>query len=138
MCAKKEKEITCESKVRIESQARAENLSSSVLKGNNGCRTKEFVYLYDAILRNIQVGLDVWCLQNAENPTSFRLIFSNNATEQLTGTSVKHVLGKSLKDVYPGAVNAGFAKSCANIIRSGKAKFLGEIPYRAGHMVAGP
>lgn len=135
MCAKKEK-ATNKSKVRIESQAPVKNLSSSVLKGNHGCRTKEFVYLYDTILRNMQVGLDVWCLQNAEDPTSFRLIFSNNATEQLTGTLVKDVLGKSLKDVYPGAANAGFAKSCANIIRSGKAKFLGEIPYRSERIAA--
>lgn len=139
MCAKKEKEVTnTRNEVRIESQAHVENRSPPGLKGSNGCRTKEFADLYDAILRNMQVGLDVWCLQNAEDPTSFSLIFSNNAAEQLTGTLMKDVLGKSLKDVYPGAVNAGFAKSCANIIRSGKAKFFGEILYRAQRMVAGP
>jgi len=135
MCVMKEKESSAKSRIGTESQVSG-NLSSVVSSSStNGCRTREFANLYDSILRNMQVGLDVWCLENPDDAASFKLIFTNDAAEQITGTSARDLLGKNIREVLPSAVKTELAKSCAEVVRSGKARVIDEVPYRGEQAV---
>ena len=134
MCAKNEKESSDSSRIGIENKISITDMSSVVSNGTNGCKTQELVNLYDSILKNMQIGLDVWCMENTDSSASFKLIFSNHAAEQITGTTAKDFLGKTLTDAIPDAVTTGLAKCCADVVRSGKAKALGDVPYRSEHV----
>jgi PAS domain S-box-containing protein len=129
MCIMKKKESS-KNKTEAESQA-FRNMSSVVSSSStNVCRAKEFADLYDGILRNLQVGLDVWRLENPDDAASFKLIFTNESAEQLTGTSARDFLGKYMREVLSTAVNTRLAECCAEVVRSGRARTVGDVPYR--------
>jgi len=91
--------------------------------------TKSHASLCKSILESMQIGLDVWSLENTDNTGTLRLIFSNSAAEHITGLPRKAVLGRYLSEVFPKLLDTEFPRICAEVVRSGKAKDLGEIQY---------
>jgi PAS domain S-box-containing protein len=106
-------------------------VGSSVATGDwtESKQAKEYASLCESVLDNIQIGLDVWRLENADDAGPLRLIFSNPAAEQITGLVRKAVLGRTLTEVFPKLLDTEFPKMCAEVVQSGKAKDLGEIRY---------
>jgi len=89
----------------------------------------EQVSLYDSLLGKLEIGLDVWLLENKDNQRTFRLIFSNSLAEQITGVARKDLLGKAVTEFSLTTPEADFTKTCAKVVSSGKAKVLKRIPY---------
>jgi PAS domain S-box-containing protein len=91
--------------------------------------TESYVRFCDNILGSMQIGLDVWRLENLDDPSTLRLVFSNSAAEQITGLERRAVLGRTLTEVFPKLLVTEFPRACSEVIRSGKAKDLGETNY---------
>ena len=91
--------------------------------------TKSLAGLHENILDSMQIGLDVWSLENTEGTGTLKLVFSNPAAEHITGMPRKAVMGRTLTEVFPMLINTEFPRICAEVVRSGKAKDLGEIQY---------
>jgi len=90
---------------------------------------KSHAGLCESVLDSMQIGLDVWSFENTEDTGTLRLIFSNPAAEHITGLPRKAVLGRSLTEVFPKLLSTEFPRICAEVVRSGKPKDLGEIQY---------
>lgn len=106
-------------------------VSSTVATGNRAEseKTKDYAGLCDSILESMQTGLNVWHLENVDDPAALRLVFSNPAAEQITGLAGKAILGRTLAEVFPKLLETEFPRASAEVIRSGKSKDLGEIHY---------
>jgi len=85
--------------------------------------------LLKSISDSLQIGLDVWHLENIDSNANLTLILSNQTAEQITGLSRKASIGKSLPEVFPRLVGTEFQKVCEEVVRSGKVKELGETQY---------
>jgi PAS domain S-box-containing protein len=92
-------------------------------------QTEMCARLCEDILESMQIGLDVWRLENVEDMGTLRLIFSNPAAEQITGLPRKAVLGRTLAEVFPRLIETEFPNACAEVVRSGKSRDMGEIHY---------
>lgn len=103
--------------------------------GVNGCKRQSTgldVGIYESILKNMQIGLDIWRLENVADLGSLRLIFSNSATERITGVPRKDVVGKTMAQAFPEGLKTGIPEICSEVARGGKAKDLGEVRYEDG------
>ncbi len=89
---------------------------------------KRNLRFYKSILGNMQVGLNVWHLENADNPRTLRLIFSNRAADQILGIAGKKALGRPIAEIFPNAPEE-FHGACAEVARSGRAKSLTEFIF---------
>jgi PAS domain S-box-containing protein len=85
--------------------------------------------LYAQIIEGMPVALDVWHLEDADDPGSLRLILSNSAAGHFTGVPREDVLGRTLAESYPATFAIGGPRLLAKVIRSGKARHLGEVRY---------
>src|SRR5271157_5604333 len=83
--------------------------------------------LLKSISDSLQIGLDVWHLENIDSNANLTLILSNQTAEQITGLSRKASIGKSLPEVFPRLVGTEFQKVCEEVVRSGKVKELGKL-----------
>jgi len=112
-------------------QVSSHNFDPSPIRVNGSkCKcTEENVGIYESILKNMQIGVDIWRLENMADPGSLRLIFSNPATEQITGVPRKDVVGKTMAEAFPEGLKTELSKIYAEVIRCGKAKDLGEVRY---------
>jgi PAS domain S-box-containing protein len=116
--------------IRTEVPSPDNTVGTTVAEGGNKFEdTKSHANLCRSILESMQIGLDVWSLENTDNTGTLRLIFSNSAAEHITGLPRKAVLGRYLREVFPKLLDTEFPRICAEIVRSGKAKDLGEIQY---------
>jgi hypothetical protein len=70
MCASKEKESSVKNRIGPESQVSILDMSLGMSDGTNEGETRGLLNLYDSILKNMQVGLDIWCLENPDNSDS--------------------------------------------------------------------
>jgi PAS domain-containing protein len=96
------------------------SVSSTVATGDRAEseETEGYVRFCDNILDSMQIGLDVWRLENLDDPSTLRLVFSNSATEQITGLARRAVLGRTLTEVFPKLLVTDFPRTCAEVIRS--------------------
>jgi PAS domain S-box-containing protein len=92
-------------------------------------RAEERAQLYAEIVNSMQVGVNVWHLEDPDDLGSFRLILSNPAATQFSGVPREDVLGKTVAESYPAALEMEALRVFAEVIRSGKARDLGEFRY---------
>ncbi len=85
----------------------AEMLATSIERK----RAEERSLLFASIFNSVQVGLAVWYLEDPNDATTFKLVSTNPA---LTGSD-------------PALLQAAVAEDCAEVVRSGKGKELGEV-----------
>jgi PAS domain S-box-containing protein len=65
---------------------------------------KEQIQLYADIVKNMQVGLNVWQLEDPEDISSFRLVATNPAVAQMTGVSLENKIGCKIGECYPNSL----------------------------------
>ncbi len=116
---------------KAEKVSRDSSVSSAVATGDRDQPEKinDYACFCDSIIESMQIGLDVWRPESAGNTATLRLVFSNPAAEHITGLARKAVLGKTLVEVFPKLLESEFPRVCVEVIRSGKARDLGEIHY---------
>jgi PAS domain S-box-containing protein len=57
------------------------------------------------VIKNIQLGLTIWRLQDANDPTSFVLVASNPAASRITGIGLSTQVGQRILDCFPNLLN---------------------------------
>ncbi len=94
-------------------------------------QAQNHVQFYGDIVKRMPFGLLVWQLQDLEDVHSFRLLECNAAAQQILQFSEPLALleGKSMADVLPDLENTAFPRIYQDVIRSGKARDLGEVRY---------
>jgi PAS domain S-box-containing protein len=100
-------------------------------------RTRERIQLYADVVKNIQVGLVVWQLEDLEDPGSFRLITSNSAANQVTGVNFESLIGTTMAESFPALLETQLIREYVEVVRTGQAKDLGEVHYRDERVVEG-
>jgi PAS domain S-box-containing protein len=85
--------------------------------------------LYASVIKNMQIGLYIWHLEDMSDPKSFRLVAANPATQRFSRVPTKEILGKKLGEAFPGSNMMEFVKAGMEIIRSGKSMELAELRY---------
>ena len=88
--------------------------------------------LYTEFVSKMQSAVAVFYLENLVDLRSFRLIAFNSAAAKLIGVTVENVLGKTLAELYPEALNTEVQKTLQEILRYGKPKELGAFHYSGG------
>jgi len=84
---------------------------------------------YEELVQSVQIGLDVWKLENPDDLGSFRLVLSNPAAEKATGVPRKKVLGKTLAEIYPALLKTEVPKIWREVIQTGETRELEEFHY---------
>ncbi len=92
-------------------------------------RMVEYHQFYEELVQSVQIGLDVWKLENADDLGSFRLVLSNPAAEKATGVPRKKVLGKTLAEIYPALLKTEIPKIWVEVIQTGETRELEEFHY---------
>jgi PAS domain S-box-containing protein len=84
---------------------------------------------YEELVQSVQIGLDVWKLENPDDPGSFRLVLSNTAAEKATGVPRRKILGKTLAEIYPALLRTEVPNLFMGVIQTGEARELEEFHY---------
>ncbi len=92
-------------------------------------RIRERIQLYADVVKNAQVGIVVWQLEDLEDPSSFRLITSNPAACQVTGVDFESLLGTTMAESFPSLMQTQLVSHYVEVVRTGQAKDLGEVRY---------
>jgi PAS domain S-box-containing protein len=115
-------------KFRRNTESPSENLAGfeHAIKGNaQGCRLEDELCIN--IIKNMEVGLYVWHLENTDDPSSFRLIAANPATQRFSGMHPKDLLGKTMEEAFSAFNRKDVAKMITKTIHAGKPTDLGEF-----------
>ncbi len=94
-------------------------------------RAEERIQLYADIVRNMQIGVIVWHLENLEDLQSFRLVELNRAAAEILNvkTGRQDLIGKSIAEVFPCLPQTEYPQLYAEVIRSKTVCDLGELQY---------
>ncbi len=82
---------------------------------------------YADVFRNMQVGVNVWCLQDRKDLRSFKLISSNPAAAHFLGVRTEDVLGRRMSDAFPHMLETDLPRQYRDVVLSGEARDLGEV-----------
>jgi len=96
-------------------------------------RAEETIQLYADIVKNVPIGLNIWRLDDLDDAKSLRLLDANPAACSLTGVPMMDMRGLTFPEAFPGVSDADLA-SYAEVVRSRKAKDIGEIQYQDERM----
>ena len=92
-------------------------------------RMVDYHQFYEELVQSVQIGLDVWKLENPDDLGSFRLVLSNPAAEKATGVPRRKVLGKTLAEIYPALLKTEVPKIWVEVIQTGETRELEEFHY---------
>ncbi len=86
---------------------------------------------YAEIVRNMQLGLIVWHLEDLNDITSFQLVAINPAATRLTGVSLEDNLGRQIIECFPNILkeNRGDLERYALVAISGRGIDQSEVYY---------
>jgi len=97
-------------------------------------RAEEEMRRYADIVRNIQLGILVWHLEDLANPASLRLVASNPAASRTMGLAIEALLGKTMGEVFPRSMDTNLPHDYCEVVRTNTAKNLGCITYEDDRM----
>ncbi len=81
------------------------------------------------LLDRIPLGISVYRLEKPADPASFRLVYTNAASAEITGLDARAEVGRLLTDVVPEIGETGLLGVYAEVLRSGAARDLGPVTY---------
>lgn len=84
--------------------------------------------LYREILKRLPLGIAVLQLENPQDPRTFRITEINPAVTRLTGATQEDLNGRTLAEL-PKLLKTRFPHACAEALRSGEPRNLGDISY---------
>lgn len=79
------------------------------------------------IIKNINVGLYIYRLEDLQDDSTLVLIDANPATEAMTGLSCGEIIGKRLEDHFPAARRHGLPQLYADVVRTGRPVEIGDF-----------
>ncbi len=93
-------------------------------------RAQAEIKRYGDVVKNIQVGLTVWQLTEADEPPSFELISANPAASQLVGQNLDRAVGMRIETLFPQFVKTSRIIELIEVLNSSEARDFPEIIYR--------
>jgi PAS domain S-box-containing protein len=82
--------------------------------------------LLEEVLRDLEGGVAIWRLEDAADARSLRLLYANPAASRTSGIELSAVLGKSIGEIDPHAVEAGRHELLARVASRGVGESLEE------------
>ena len=82
---------------------------------------------YADVFANMQVGVNVWCLQDREDLRSFKLISTNPAAARALGVHTEDMLGKLMSEALPHMLETDLPRQYREVVLSGVGRDLGEV-----------
>src|SRR4029077_11881182 len=82
---------------------------------------------YADVFRNVQVGLNVWCLEDRDDLRSFRLMSTNPAAAHSLGVRTEDVVGKRMDEAFPHLLGTDLPGQYRDVVLSGEGRDLGEV-----------
>jgi PAS domain S-box-containing protein len=79
----------------------------------------EAIRLYADIVRNVQIGLTVWRVPDAQDPATVTLAAFNPAAAQLLGLELAPVVGRPLAEIHPGKRGLLLLDLIGRVVRDG-------------------
>ena len=96
----------------------------------------EMMSWVSSILAELNVGLLIYQLEQADDPTSLRLLYANRAASQYTGADLSALVGKTILDAFPGLAGGDLPAAYAEVVRNQKPLELGTTEYGGDDKVA--
>jgi PAS domain-containing protein len=85
--------------------------------------------LYKDFVSAMQSPAAVFYLEDSADLRSFTLIAFNSAAERLGNVAAEEVLGKTMPDIYPEALDADVQEKLTEVLRYGRPRELGEFHH---------
>ena len=82
---------------------------------------------YADVFRNMQVGVNVWCLQDRKDVRSFKLISTNPAAAHSLGVRTEDILGKRMDEAFPHMLDTDLPRQYREVVLTGEGRDLGEV-----------
>lgn len=93
--------------------------------------------LYADVVRNAQVGIVVWQLENLHDAGSFRLVIANPAASVATGLNFEPLIGKTMAESFPNLLQSPLVELYLEVVQYGRSLDLGEVSYNADGIETG-
>lgn len=92
-------------------------------------QAKAEMELYAEVVQNMQVGLQVWRLEDIEDDYSLRLVAINPAASSLHGVVAVGVVGQKIAEAYPAVIGTDIPRMYADVVRNNLPHDAGEVLY---------
>jgi len=90
----------------------------------------------ETIYQHMPIGLNIWRLEQPDDPRSFRLIAANAGPKDMSAVDFRLDVGRPVVEVFPN-IPAELLQLYVDILRSGQPRHIGEILYQDERMGAG-
>jgi PAS domain S-box-containing protein len=100
-------------------------------------QAEQQLQLYADVVRNTQMGIVVWQLEDLNDSASFRLLIANPAASEATGVNFEQLIGTRMSESFPALLQTKLIEQYMNVIRTKQSVDLGEIPYNQDGITAG-
>lgn len=100
-------------------------------------QAEQRLQLYASVVRNVQVGIVVWQLEDVGDPGSFRLLIANPAASAATGVDFEPLIDATMAEHFPALVRSPLVQQYAEVVQTGQAIDLGEVQYNEDGITAG-
>ncbi len=104
---------------------------------NRAERAKADMELYAEVVQNIQVGIQIWQLEDLSDERSLRLIAINPSASTDHGVPFDDLVGQTIAEVIPALMDSDVPKIYADVVRNKTPYDLGEVPYSDSRVAAG-
>ena len=88
--------------------------------------------IYSDVFRNMQVGVNVWCLEDRNDLRSFRLLATNPAAAHSLGVRTEEVMGKRMDQAFPHMLDTDLPRQYQEVLLSGNGRDVGDVHYEHG------
>ncbi len=78
------------------------------------------IRLFQDVVRNMQVGLTVWRLEEPADVGSFRLMATNPAASEITGVGIDDRVGQTLAESFPETLETDLPQIYRQVIETGE------------------
>ncbi|WP_412062742.1 PAS domain S-box protein [Rubrivirga sp. IMCC45206] len=81
------------------------------------------------LLNRLPLGVSIYRLDDPDDALSFRLIYGNPASGDITGLDLTAEVGRLLTEIAPGVDETGVLDAYLDVVRTGEPRDLGTIEY---------
>jgi PAS domain S-box-containing protein len=92
-------------------------------------QTEQELLLYADVVKNVQIGIVVWQLQEWNDPSSFRLVMANPAVKEITGINLEPLIGVTIAEQFPDLLQTSLPQKYLEVLHTKQPTDLGEIYY---------
>jgi two-component system cell cycle sensor histidine kinase/response regulator CckA len=100
-------------------------------------RSEGELAIYRDLVRHLSLGVYVYSLEDAGDPTSLRLVTTNPAASHFTRVPMQTIIGKTIGEAFPDLLTTDLPARYAEVIRTGESIDVGDLPYTDDRIAAG-